>query len=233
MATSLATEQPLAERAYKSLRQGIVRCEFLPGERLAVEALSRHFGISSSPLREALSRLAEQGLVMALENRGFRVAPLTVEGVRDLTRMRLLLELEALRDAMTHGDDDWEAAIVAAAHALARRERDLADASPALDEDWSERHRRFHMALIAACRSPLMLGLVAELSDSAERYRRFSASHRTMPRRKHDEHRRIMSAVLARKTDVAVELLREHISRTERNVTEALRTAQVRIAAHR
>ncbi|MEG2631346.1 MAG: GntR family transcriptional regulator, partial [Comamonas sp.] len=62
---------PLAEQAYRRLRQSIVKCEFAPGQRLRVEELSRQFEISSSPLREALSRLAEQGLVQAFENRGF------------------------------------------------------------------------------------------------------------------------------------------------------------------
>src|SRR5687768_17088376 len=86
---------PLAERAYRELRQAIVRGEFPPGARLRVEALARRFAVSSSPLREALNRLSEQGLVRTLENRGFRVAPLTAQGVSDLARVRTLVECEA------------------------------------------------------------------------------------------------------------------------------------------
>ena len=103
----IEAEIPLAERAYRDLKHAIVRCEFEPGERLRVDDLSKRLDISSSPVREALSRLSEQGLVRALDKRGFRVAPLTVEGIADLTRVRLLIECEALTDSMANGDDAW------------------------------------------------------------------------------------------------------------------------------
>ncbi|MES2183789.1 MAG: FCD domain-containing protein [Pseudomonadota bacterium] len=216
------TDTPLAEHAYRCLRQAIVRCEFQPGQRLRVEELGRQYAISSSPLREALSRLTEQGLVRAFENRGFHVAPLTVEGITDLTRVRLLVECEALRDAMAHGDDAWEAAVVASAHGLALVEQRLGDGPLVLDEAWSGRHRDFHLAIYAACRSPLLRDMVNVLFDNAERYRQFSARHRQVLRKKHAEHQRLMAAVLARDEDKALGLLRQHISATERNVVECL-----------
>jgi len=222
METVTETEVPLGERAYRALRQAIVRCEFAPGDRLRVEELSRRYEISSSPVREALSRLVEQGLVRALDNRGFRVAPLTVAGIADLTRVRLLVESEALRDALVHGRDGWEGAIVAAAHRLALSEQRLGEQPVVLDPEWSERHREFHLAIYAGCSSPLLLGLVGELFDSAERYRWYSAAHRKTPRRKSAEHQRLMTAVLARDADRAVGLLQEHISGTERRVTQSL-----------
>lgn len=213
---------PLAELAYRRLRQAIVRCEVEPGQRLRVDELSRHYEISSSPLREALSRLAEQGLVQAFENRGFHVAPLTVEGIADLTRVRLLVECEALRDSMANGSDAWEAGLVAAAHSLALIEQRLGTGPMVLQEDWSQRHRAFHMAIYAGATSPLMLKLVSALFDSAERYRYYSARHRKVERNKTTEHQRLLAAVLARDVDKALGLLRQHISGTERNVTESL-----------
>lgn len=213
---------PLAEHVYQQIRQAIVRCDFEPGERLRVEELSRRFGVSSSPVREALNRLAEQGMVRTLENRGFRVAALTSEGVGDLVRVRLLIESEALRDAIAHGDDAWETGIVAAAHALALVERRLGDAPRSLDDDWSARHRDFHLSLYAACSSPLLLDLLDMLFDRAEHYRRWTALRRQAPRRKHDEHQKLMTTVLARDADKAVELLRRHISRTGELVTSVL-----------
>jgi GntR family transcriptional regulator, carbon starvation induced regulator len=150
------------------------------------------------------------------------VAPLTAEGVSDLARVRLLVECEALRDSISHGDDAWEAQAVAAGHALALCERRLGDEPRALDDDWSARHRQFHLALYAACTSPLLLTLSDVLFDNAERYRRWTARHRQSPRRKHDEHQQLLAAVLARDTDKAVHLLRTHISRTEQLVAAAL-----------
>lgn len=223
MKTAPATaDLPLAEHTYRELRQAIVRCEFAPGARLRVEELSQRFAVSSSPVREALNRLSEQGLVRTLENRGFRVAPLTAEGVSDVARVRLLVETEALRDAIRHGDDAWEATVVASAHALSLVERRLGDAPRALDEDWSARHRAFHLSLYAACTSPLLLEMVDVLFDNAERYRRWTAQHRVTPRRKNEEHQRLLGAVLARDADKAAELLRHHIGHTERLVASIL-----------
>lgn len=210
------------DRAYQALRSAIVRCELDPGARLRVEELSQMLGVSSSPLREALSRLAGQGLVTSVENRGFRVAPLTLEGLTDLTRVRLIVEREALREAMDNGDDAWEARLVAAAHSLGLVEQRMGPGPLALDEDWSARHREFHLATYAGARSPLLQAMVADLFDAAERYRRYSARHRNAPRHKHAEHQDLLAAVLARRRKEALALLAQHISSTEQNVAGAL-----------
>jgi DNA-binding GntR family transcriptional regulator len=216
------SDVPLAELAYRNLRRAIVRCEFEPGQRMRVDELSRQYQISSSPVREALSRLTEQGLIRTLENRGFRVAPLTVEGIQDLTRVRLLVEGEALKDAMIQGTDRWEAGVVGAAHALSLVEQRLGEGPLVLDEEWSERHRDFHLAIYAGCTSPMLLDLVAGMFDQAERYRRFSALHRRVDRSKNAEHQVFVEAVLARGQETALGLFRKHILGTETNVIEAL-----------
>jgi GntR family transcriptional regulator, carbon starvation induced regulator len=225
MTAAAPVEVPLAEQVYRQLRAAIVRCEYEPGERLRVEELTRRLGVSNSPVREALNRLSEQGLVRSIENRGFRVAPLTADGVADLVRVRVLVETEALRDAMVHGDDAWEASVVAASHALSLAERRLGDAPRALDDAWSARHRQFHLSLYAGCTSPLLLDMVDVLFDNAERYRRWSSRYRQAPRRKDDEHQRLMAAVLARDEARALELLRRHVARTGELVTAVLEGA--------
>jgi GntR family transcriptional regulator, carbon starvation induced regulator len=222
MDTSTESDLPLAELAYRQLRRAIVQCEFAPGQRLRIDELSKRYEISSSPLREALSRLSEQGMVRSMENRGFHVTPLTVEGVADLTRVRLLVESEALRDAMLHGSDRWEADVVAAAHSLSLIEQRLSDGPQVLDETWSQRHRAFHMAIYSGCTSPVLKDIVAGLFERTERYRQFAARNRKVEKRKNSEHQRLLAAVLARGEEKAVGLLRQHISSTERNVTECL-----------
>jgi DNA-binding GntR family transcriptional regulator len=217
MDAPVEAELPLAERTYRQLRAAIVRCEYEPGGRLRVEELTRRFGVSNSPIREALNRLAEQGLVRCVENRGF-----TVEGVNDLVRVRLLVECEVLRDSIAHGGDAWEASVVAAAHALALAERRLGDAPRALHDEWSARHRAFHLSLYGACTSALLLELVEVLFDNAERYRRWSSKYRKTPRRKNDEHQQLMAAVIARHADKASDLLRRHIERTGQLVSAVL-----------
>lgn len=222
---SPAQEETQTDRAYQALRAAIVRCEYEPGARLRVDELTQKLSVSSSPLREALSRLAGQGLVHALENRGFRVAPLSPEGIVDLTRVRLLIECETLCDAMEHGGDAWESDIVAAAHRLALAEQRLNGDSHVLDDDWSERHRAFHMAIYSGASSPLLKSMIESLFDAGERYRRFSASRRKVRRNKNQEHQELMRVILSRDQKKAIELLKQHITSTQRNVTAAFQAA--------
>jgi len=214
---------PLSERAYRTLRAAIVRCDFAPGERLKLDALIAQYGFSSSPLREALNRLTQEGLVRALENRGFRVAPLSAEMLHDLTRMRLLVESEALRLAMQHGGDEWETTVVAAFHRLSLL-AERRDAGKPIDiAEWTERHREFHMALFSGCGSPLLMQTAETYFTQAERYRRFAATQAREPRCKMPAHQGLMNAALARKQAEALELLRKHIQGTTDTVDAAMK----------
>jgi DNA-binding GntR family transcriptional regulator len=213
------------DRAYQTLRAAIVRCEYMPGARLRVEELAQKLSVSSSPLREALSRLSAQGLVQILENRGFWVAPLSLDGLEDLTRVRLLIECDTLCDAIDHGRDAWESQIVAAAHRLALAEQRWNGGGDVLDDDWSERHRAFHMAIYSGASSALLKSMVENLFDAAERYRRFSARYRKSRRNKNSEHQELMRVTLSRDKKRAMDLLKQHISSTQHNVIAALRAS--------
>ncbi|MBL8385217.1 MAG: FCD domain-containing protein [Burkholderiales bacterium] len=217
---------PLSELAYRTLRDRILRCEIEPGEKLKIDMLQREHGFSSSPLREALNRLVTEGLVQADERRGFRAATVSGDDLMDVTRLRLLLDVEALMESMRVGDDAWEARIVSAQHWLARIEERAAEAGAntplTLNAEWSVRHKDFHMALLSASASPKLLLMCSNLFDQAERYRRLSMRHRKEPRHKAAEHRRIMDAVLRRDHAAARSLLCDHISRTADNVLAAL-----------
>jgi len=215
---------PLVEQAFHRLRKDVLIGAYPAGAKLKVEELQEAYGFSSSPLREALSRLAQEGLVRADERRGFRVASISSEDLRDITRMRLMLDVQALAESIEHGDDAWEAAIVAAFYRLEKVESRLSDGPTLLDEEWSTLHRDFHTALIAACPSERQRNWSASLFDQAERYRRYSARHRKTARRKTTEHKKIMEATLKRDTSTACALLQEHILSTQRNVEAVLKT---------
>lgn len=170
--------------------------------------IKAEYGSGSTPLREALSRLASQGLVTMEGQRGFRVATLSIDNLRDVTRMRIMLETQALRDSIAVGDERWEARIVGMHHQLAKTD-------PAKDFEHYERwNREFHNALIGACTSPLLLRYRGELYDQHERYRSISSSHTGHPRDVAGEHKAIFDATLARDADLAVRLTAEHIGRT-------------------
>lgn len=229
MATTLAEPTQgtsLIEVALNKMKRSIVCCELPPGTKLKVEALSKEYGLSSSPIREALNRLAQEGIVNASDNKGFRVAPISVDDFLEISRIRCLLEGEALSDAIEYGDDAWEGDVLAAFHRLNVVEKRLVEGPVALDDEWSERHKAFHFALFSACRSPLLLGMIDSLFDRAERYRRFSALHRQTERHKGNEHQTLMKAALSRDKEKAVKLLRQHIERTKASIGEAIARQQ-------
>lgn len=212
----------LIDVALQQMKKSIICCELAPGEKLKVAELSKSYGLSSSPIREALNRLAQEGIVEANENKGFRVTELSLDDFREITRLRCLLESEALADAIAHGDDAWEANVLGAFHRLGLIEKKLGKVAVVLDDDWAQRHKAYHFALFSACPSPLLLRMIDSLFDRAERYRRFSALHRTGERRKGDEHKQLMDAALARDSEKAVELLKRHINGTLVHTGEAL-----------
>ncbi len=216
----------LIEVALHKMKRSIVCCELAPGTKLKVDALSKTYALSSSPIREALNRLAQEGIVHVSDNKGFRVAPISVEDFNEISRVRNLLEGEAFADAMQFGDDIWEGNVLAAFHRLSVVEKRLGSGPVALDDEWSARHKAFHFALLSACPSPLILGMIDSLFDRAERYRRYSALHRQTERHKANEHQSLMKAALTRDKEKAVQLLHHHIDRTKENIRLALERHQ-------
>ncbi|WP_100409186.1 GntR family transcriptional regulator [Acidovorax sp. 69] len=213
---------PLVDQAFAQLRHDVLSGTYGAGAKLKLDELQTAYGFSSSPLREALSRLAQEGLIRADERRGFRVAAISEEDLADITRMRVMLDVQALRESIAHGDDAWEASVVGAYHRLEKMEGRLGDGPVILDNDWTELHTAFHTALISASPSERLRTWSASLFDQAERYRRYSARFRKTSRRKSNEHRKLMDATLRRDADTACALLEEHILSTQRNVMAVL-----------
>jgi GntR family carbon starvation induced transcriptional regulator len=210
----------LGEAAYQRLRADIVVGTFKAGEPLRLEALRQRYGLSFSPRREALMRLQSERLVASTALRGFSVAPLSRAEIEDATETRILIESEALRRSMRNGDDDWEAGIVAAFHALSlqveRQSRTSGKADAADLFAMEERHHHFHRALIARCASPRLLELAEQLYVETQRYRIPNYYGGALGKRRRDaaaEHREIMEATLRRSED-AVRLLAAHYRKT-------------------
>ena len=217
--TDLASSAPpIVHQAVARLRRDVVQGVFPAGSKLKIDALQATYGFSSSPLREALNQLSQEGLVQADARRGFRVAPMSAADFRDITQTRLLIDVPALEQSIAAGDDLWESSVVAAYYRLEKVEQRLGDGPLVLDDEWSELHKQFHMTLISACPSQRLLLYSSRLFDQAERYRRVSALHRRRPRNKTREHKAIQDAALARDLDRASELLHQHISRTQQDV---------------
>jgi DNA-binding GntR family transcriptional regulator len=204
----------LVEGAYATLRREILEGAFEPGAKLRTEELRARYNISGSTMREALTRLLGEALVTSEGQRGFRVAPASLEDFRDLTEVRKLIETEALRQSIAHGDEAWESQIVASFYRLSKVEERLAEDPAHAISEFEERNREFHRALIAACPSRWLHHFIGLLYQQSERYRRMSMAKRTIPRDVHAEHKAIFDAVIARDADLACKLTADHIERT-------------------
>ncbi|MGO1074961.1 GntR family transcriptional regulator [Inquilinus sp. CA228] len=227
--------ETLANVAYRQLRADIVSGVFEPSQPLRLEHLKQRYGLSFSPLREALNRLQTERLVVTVALRGFSVAPVSVEEMWDVTETRILIECEALTRSIRDGDDDWEAAIVAAFHALDLQVRRLATTAGGHEADdlsaLEIRHQEFHRSLINSCASRRLLGLADQLYVETQRYR-LPALVGRLPDAFRDvalEHRQLMEAALARDTANAQELLAAHYRRTARSIeTQQFDATQIR-----
>lgn len=195
------------------LRADVLAGTFQPGERLKFATLCESYGASVSVLREALTRLAEQGLVRAEPRIGFRVMPVSVEDLADLTATRIDIESLALRYAIERGGVDWESDLVAAHHKMDRTPMLTTDPPVRIADDWEEAHSAFHEALLAGCGSPRLLAMACTLRDAAGLYRRWSQT-REPGRDVSGEHRRILDATLARDSHAAVGALQSHFQHT-------------------
>lgn len=199
------------ESAYRQLREDIIDGRHAPGERLRVEHLKDVYQVGAGTLREALALLVSDSLVVSQSQRGFRVAPMSLADIEDLTRTRTVLECAAFRDSIQFGDDDWEARVVSAYHKLSRTEvRLAADAANVFDE-WEERNRAFHDALTSGSPSMWIRRFRTILYQQARRYRRLSAVGSSVPPNVHEEHRQIFEAAMKRDVDVAERMLAQHI----------------------
>lgn len=197
--------------AYVRIRADILQGQLIPGEKLKGHDLAAKLGVSPGAIREALSRLVPEGYVVAEDQKGFVVAPLSLSDLFDLTRLRCDIEEMALRRAVADGDERWEGAVMAAAHTLRRTARLLE--SGCVNPAWPGRHEIFHRTLVAGCASPRLLNMHAQLYAQAERYRNVSV-HFEGDRDVEAEHQSIADAALDRDVEELVRRARNHLELT-------------------
>lgn len=174
---------------------------------------TKQYGVSLSVVREAVTRLAGEGLVDASPQRGFAVASLSVEDLQDLTRTRVLIETLALSESIKHGDLAWEASVLASHHALAGTP--MLTPQGHVDPAFTVAHRKFHHTLLAGCGTVRLETIATGLRDCAELYQHWSQElARDTDRDIAAEHRMIAELTVARDETGATQALREHIERT-------------------
>ena len=216
---SVSKHESMAQRAYRIIRADIISGARPPGERLLIEMLKTIYDIGPTPLREALQKLSTEGLVLALEKRGFMVSPLDLDEFSDLNIARIEIEKVALSRSIALGDRQWESRVVAATYLMNKEDAALLASGNGVSDAWEAANAEFHATMIAACGSKWLLQMRDHLQDMCERYRRSSISQsiRKTGNGKRDvgkEHAAISNAVLARDARLACQLTESHYMKT-------------------
>ncbi|MGP1684230.1 MAG: GntR family transcriptional regulator [Giesbergeria sp.] len=214
----------LIEQTYAELRNDIVEGRLEPGSKLLVEHLRLRYSVSAGTLREAITRLVSDALVTAEGQRGFRVAPIALEELEDLTRLRVQLEIESLRLSIRHGDAVWRSGLEQSYEAISALEQPI---EPAHRRQWETLNVRFHDALLAGYGSPWTQKLLRLLSRHSERYRRYAMVLPGSVRDVHAEHTQIFEMAMAGHEARAALALEAHIRATPDLLAQALRSGQL------
>jgi len=201
------------DKIFQLIQEDIIVNRFLPGQRLHIAQLADQYNVGPGPIREALSRLLATELVVAISQKGFRVASVSRVDLNDIYKTRAHIECLALQLSIAKGNDAWEANIIAAYHSLSKFEAENKIISTDDYQEWEKRHRNFNLALINACGLQHLLRIQGQLYNLTERYRRqwlLSGVNQPdgLPYAK--EQKKIMDAALARNVETATKLLHKH-----------------------
>ena len=212
----------LSDAAFDLIRADLIAGAFHPAKKLRIDDLRGRYGLGATPVREALNRLVMEGFIIAVGQRGFHAAPLSGADLQDVTRMRILLETEALRESIARGDDHWESEVVGAYHGLSKveiqRKRDFGR--------WEERNNAFHDALVSRCTSPWLLRFRKTLYDQHKRYRWIAVHQHGLKRDVEAEHAEIQEMALRRDAEAASAATARHIRLTAEAAGAVLRATE-------
>lgn len=201
--------ETIGDDGYRRIRADIVLARLRPGQKLRLDGLRESYGVSVSTLREILSRLASEGLVLAEGRRGFEVAPVSVENLKELAELRLLLEGHAMEASFGQADMEWEGRVVSAHHKLAATER-LMDGGVREPEQWKRYDSEFHHALISNCGSQALMEAHAGVFDRYFRYQMIVLNYRG--EEPAHQHQALLECALSRDAARARSVLVAHVT---------------------
>lgn len=209
MSLVIGSTETVGEVTYRRIRSDILFGRLAPGHKLKLERMKEAYGASISTLREMLTRLSSEGLIVAEGLRGFEVAPVSPANLREVAAMRLLLECHALKASFQNGELEWEGRVVAAHHKLSLLEKRMAAGDKSQTELWKHYDREFHHALISACDSTALLETHAAIYDKYLRYQIVAGIFRGNVAV--EEHRKLLQTALARDWPTAQDVVTRHV----------------------
>ncbi len=201
--------QTAGEKAYQRIRSDILFGRLAPGQRLKLDGLKDAYGVGLSTLRELLSRLTSEGLIVAEGARGFDVAPVSPANFKEIANLRQLLECHAMEQSFARGDMEWEGRVVSAHHKLGSMEARVLQGDKTATALWKRYDWEFHQALLSACGSKVLLDTHSVVYDKYQRYLMIAVIFRG--ELSAHEHRLLLDAALKRDIASAKAVLIKHI----------------------
>lgn len=206
----------LADQAYKLLREDIINCVLQPGQQIAQGQLAENYQVGTTPIREALQRLAHEGLVQAVPRSGYVVSHITLSDVREMFELRNVLEGAAVRMACVRASDEqlaWLKEHASFTYVYSDR------------EDYSRflaRNHEFHCAIAAMSGNQRLTETLSRVLDGLNRVFHLGLDLRDSAEEMRDEHIALANALAKRDADVAAREVDLQISRSVQRVQEAV-----------
>ena len=198
---------------YLQIYEDIISGQLKPGQKVLITALAKKYGVGLSPIREALSQLTATDFIVAIAQKGFSVAPISIEDLSDIYETRSCIEQIALTLSIEKGTEVWEADLLSAFHKLYHFEIKQMINSIEQYKKWEERHRGFNLALMGACGLKYLLNIQSKIYKQTERYRRIWLLARISDGNmlfNAEKQKNIMEASLSRNKNQATSLLDEY-----------------------
>jgi DNA-binding GntR family transcriptional regulator len=221
-ATDLGAMPSPADLIHAALREAIVEGTLHEGATLRQDHIAQMFNVSRIPVREALARLEEQGLVTTQRHKGAVVSTLSLEEIAELFEFRALIEAEVIRQAVLNIRDQTLAEAKAYSDAFA---------SEPDSGKWAGLNRLFHTTLYKDCARPYHLQVVSQAIDKIARYLRAQLVLTDGIARARREHEGILAAAMARDADAAAALTRAHILGASASLIRFLQAERARSPA--
>ncbi|MBE2276708.1 MAG: GntR family transcriptional regulator [Rhodobacteraceae bacterium] len=210
-------DQPMATIAYQTLRRNILENRWPPGFQATEQEVASLLGMSRTPVREALMRLQQEGLVSVVPRHGMRVLPISPMDMKEIYEILTSLEATAVELAAQRGVTEAD---------LAGLERASADMEAALSRDdldaWAKADESFHSQLLDLGGNDKLKSVVLNFWDRAHRARMVTLKLRPKPEKSTQDHAALVAALRRGKGNEAYLIHREHRERAGRELVELL-----------
>jgi len=209
----------LTDKAYHAIKQDVLVCELAPGADVTERELGERYGLGKAPLREALIRLTQEGLLQAIPRSGYRITPVTIQDVQDIFALRLLLEPAAARQAAGRIDET----LLHELNELCRAGYTPGDR--ASESTFLRANRQFHVAIADASGNKRLARLLGQLLEETERLFHLGLAIRDRTEEMKHEHEDLVAALVSGDGDTAERATIEQINAARDMVMDGIMSA--------